>query len=191
MYEHLATLWGGPPNPSHLNLYKKWAEGGWGMIITGNVQVDGRHMSLGRDMCIATGSGDAAEESMIASYTHLAEAIHSRRHKCKDKVFQSLAILQLNHTGRQSSRFLGGRWFWQHPDGPNITRVGARSKEGWLGKAMYKFLFQSPKPLTASKAAIITKQFGKASVIARRAGFDGVQVHASHGCEYFEPCFIL
>lgn len=28
-------LGGGPPQPNHLRLYEQWAQGGWGMIISG------------------------------------------------------------------------------------------------------------------------------------------------------------
>ena len=52
MYEHMATLFGGLPNAHHLALYNLWSRGGWGMIITGNVQVSGDHLTLGKDMVI-------------------------------------------------------------------------------------------------------------------------------------------
>jgi 2,4-dienoyl-CoA reductase-like NADH-dependent reductase (Old Yellow Enzyme family) len=35
MYESLAAMGGGPPNQQHFNLYREWANGGWGMLITG------------------------------------------------------------------------------------------------------------------------------------------------------------
>lgn len=28
-------LGGGPPQPNHLRLYGQWAQGGWGMVISG------------------------------------------------------------------------------------------------------------------------------------------------------------
>jgi len=35
MEEMLATFQGGPPNDAHCRLYRTWADGGWGTIITG------------------------------------------------------------------------------------------------------------------------------------------------------------
>lgn len=35
MAECLADYGGGSPNESHRRLYGSWAEGGWGMVITG------------------------------------------------------------------------------------------------------------------------------------------------------------
>jgi hypothetical protein len=35
MEEMLGKFGGGLPNEAHLRLYKHWARGGWGMLITG------------------------------------------------------------------------------------------------------------------------------------------------------------
>lgn len=35
MEEMLGSFGGGLPNEAHLRLYREWAKGGWGMIITG------------------------------------------------------------------------------------------------------------------------------------------------------------
>lgn len=35
MYEALGPFGGGPPNKTVLELYRAWAAGGWGMILTG------------------------------------------------------------------------------------------------------------------------------------------------------------
>ena len=52
-------------NQRHLNLYKKWAEGDIGILLTGNVQVDKKHLEGPANVCIE-------EETYIAvSYTHL------------------------------------------------------------------------------------------------------------------------
>ncbi|KAG9011343.1 hexokinase A [Tulasnella sp. 427] len=52
MDESLSNFGGGPPNSQHFKLYSRWADGGWGMLITGNVQVDPNHLTLGRDVTI-------------------------------------------------------------------------------------------------------------------------------------------
>jgi 2,4-dienoyl-CoA reductase-like NADH-dependent reductase (Old Yellow Enzyme family) len=35
MEEMLGKTGGGLPNENHLTLYRHWAQGGWGMLITG------------------------------------------------------------------------------------------------------------------------------------------------------------
>jgi hypothetical protein len=50
MYEHLADFLGGPPNTYHHALYSSWYQHGWGMVLTGNVQVASSHFTLGRDL---------------------------------------------------------------------------------------------------------------------------------------------
>ena len=51
MEECMARLGGGPPTPSHLALYKTWAKGGYGLIITGNVTVAQDHLGTPVGSC--------------------------------------------------------------------------------------------------------------------------------------------
>lgn len=37
MEEMLGTLGGGDPSEGHLKLYDEWSQGGWGMILTGEL----------------------------------------------------------------------------------------------------------------------------------------------------------
>ena len=43
MSEGLADSWN-RPTQKHMRLYQQWSEGGCGLLITGNVQVDRKHM---------------------------------------------------------------------------------------------------------------------------------------------------
>ncbi|KAJ7136590.1 hypothetical protein C8R44DRAFT_767410 [Mycena epipterygia] len=52
LYEHLATLFGGPPSRFHLELYSKWSAYDWGIIFTGNVQVSSDHICLAWDLIL-------------------------------------------------------------------------------------------------------------------------------------------
>lgn len=74
----------GQPLPLHLNLYKKWSEGGVGLIITGHVMVDRIQKANVRDLVI----DDKADVKMFEKYAQ----------HCK--LNNTVAVVQINHPGR-------------------------------------------------------------------------------------------
>nr|GAT61187.1 FMN-linked oxidoreductase [Mycena chlorophos] len=167
LYEHLATLHGGPPNELHLRLYEQWAASEWGMIITGNVQVSPTHLSLGRDIVLPPNN----DEKHVAPFRALANAIHGHGDP------QPLAILQLSHAGRQSPNILGGRRPFEAPLGPSAVRVG----EGVVSRAVHAFMFQTPLRMRLRDIEKAIAEFVRGAQLAEEAGFDGVELHAAHG----------
>jgi 2,4-dienoyl-CoA reductase-like NADH-dependent reductase (Old Yellow Enzyme family) len=188
MYEHLAAFGGGEPRQAHHKLYKEWSKGDWGMIMTGNVQVQKDHLSLGRDMVIPSPT-DASYSESLHSFRLLSETIRGHNEGSR----RPLAIMQLNHTGRQSPRIIGGRHLWQEPVAPSNLPLGSNSVEGWFARCVYRLLFQRPRPLEESEVVEVVEMFKKAALFAAEAGFDGVEVHASHGCtpfSFFQPSYV-
>lgn len=173
MYENLAPMWGGVPNELHKSLYSLWAKGGWGMVLTGNVQVSPSHLSLGRDIMIPEGKWT---ESQLRSFSELAAAMHNT-----DKSSPPLAIMQINHSGRQSPRYLGGR-ILSLPDSCSSQRV-ATSPRGLFSDITTRLMYQEPRILSTVEVGEVVQQFCRAAQLASQTGFDGVQVHAAHGCE--------
>ncbi|KAJ8081803.1 hypothetical protein PM082_007649 [Marasmius tenuissimus] len=168
LYEHLAGFFGGPPNEYHLTLYSTWAQNGWGMIITGNVQVSDTHLTLGRDMVVPAELNEAALES----YRKLASSIH--------KGDGTLAIMQLSHAGRQSSNFIGGRLPFVPPLGPSAIPV-APGASGLLSWLFHRLLFTTPRAMTSSDVERTITGFVRGAELAINSGFDGVQLHVAHG----------
>ena len=174
MYEHLANLFGGPPNADHFALYTLWAEHNWGMIITGNVQVSPKHLSLGRDMVVP---GCNTEEA-LRPFQKLARAIKG---KGPD---QPLAIMQLSHAGRQSPNILGGRAPFERPLAPSAIALGSgKRRENIISEIFYWLLFQTPKEMTVQNIDDVVDSFVRGAKLAYLSGFDGVQLHAAHGCK--------
>lgn len=210
LYEHLATFLGGPPNPYHLRLYSEWAKHGWGMIITGNVQVDRRHLTLGRDIVIPT---ELTAET-LKPFKKLAQAIHNDAEATEDGLggqnsirkngkIRSLAIMQLSHVGRQSPVLIGGRPPFIPPVAPSPVAVGSRTlaakpssttssstqlpeeedlREGRNSSdPVFRILFQVPREMTLDDIANVQLSFVTAALVALKSGFDGVQLHCAHG----------
>ncbi|KAG6812889.1 hypothetical protein H0H92_015624 [Tricholoma furcatifolium] len=168
MYEHLANFHGGPPNKYHFALYSNWAESGWGMIITGNVQVSSTHLSLGRDVTLPK---DMSEEN-IQPFRRWSASIRGSK--------DVLAIMQLSHAGRQSTNIIGGRLPFKPPLAPSPIRV-ATKESGLLANALQAFAFQRPSAMSIEDIDTVVQAFIGGAILASKSGFDGIQLHAAHG----------
>ncbi|KAI0071038.1 FMN-linked oxidoreductase [Panus rudis PR-1116 ss-1] len=182
MYEHLANLFGGVPNARHLHLYSSWSEGGWGMIMTGNVQVCDDHLSLGRDIVIPHTIGPAE----VDAFRRLADAIHGSGPETP------LAIMQLSHTGRQSANILGGRAPFVPPHAPSPVPLQFTPLSGYslVGSAVHHLMFQKPIAMTVEEINEVISRFVAGAKLAASTGFDGIELHASHGyliAEFMSP----
>ncbi|KAI6181291.1 Oxidored-FMN domain-containing protein [Aphelenchoides besseyi] len=80
----------GIPTQRIINLYERFGQGGWGVILTGNIAIDHSHLEAGGNMAISR-EGDSKDSRV--QFSRLASA---------GKNGGSLFIGQLNHTGRQT-----------------------------------------------------------------------------------------
>ncbi|KAG1763479.1 hypothetical protein EDD22DRAFT_887069 [Suillus occidentalis] len=176
MYEHMANFSGGPPNEFHYGLYSEWAKHGWGMILTGNVQISPQHLTLGCDIVVPP----TLNAKDLKPFEKLAEVIHGAVDGTR-----SLAIMQLSHAGRQSANFIGGRPPFVPPLAPSSVRVGAGHTEnrgrGAISDLMFHALFQVPTEMTTLDILDVQSSFVRGALLAYNSGFDGVQLHAAHG----------
>jgi 2,4-dienoyl-CoA reductase-like NADH-dependent reductase (Old Yellow Enzyme family) len=175
MYEHMTSFLGGPPNEAHLSLYRLWTKGNWGMVISGNVQIDASHLTLGRDMVVPLILDDVS----VAPYSKLANIMHGLEHAQNG----TIAIMQLSHAGRQSANFMGGRRLFESPKAPSPTPLGRSGQEGLLSSLLYRLMFTTPTAMNEKDIDDVVAGFTRGAQLAEEAGFDGVQLHASHGCE--------
>ncbi|KAH9046846.1 FMN-linked oxidoreductase [Lactarius hengduanensis] len=186
MYEHMASLFGGLPNANHFALYSLWSQGGWGMIMTGNVQVSQDHLTLGRDMVVPkTVTSDA-----LRSYAALASAMRPASEQDNQEGHdvskpRTLIIMQLSHAGRQSPIVLGGRLPLTPPFAPSALRIGRNEHSSphlsWFARLVYKIGFQTPRAMSVQDIDHVVDRFVLSAKLAHDAGFDGVELHASHG----------
>lgn len=163
------------------------------MVITGNVQVERDHLSLGRDMIVP---GVLISEG-IAPFKKLASVIHGEGIRSLDPSSEHrrrpMAILQLSHSGRQSANVLGGRWPFVRPLAPSplplgrspTSRLGPRSSLSVLfSDFIHALAFQVPRAMSTRHIDGTIEAFVRGAQLAARSGFDGVELHAAHGCEY-------
>ena len=177
MYEHMASLFGDLPNAQHFALYNLWSRGGWGMIMTGNVQVSDDHLTLGRDMIIPK----RITSGTLRSYQAFT-CVMRPGPKQKDR---PLIIMQLSHAGRQSPVVLGGRWPLVSPLAPSALGLGRRTPGGWFARLTYRIGFPTPRAMTLQDIDHVVNRFVLAAKLAHDANFDGIELHASHGCKSF------
>lgn len=150
MEENLANL-DQTPSDALLRLYQAWAEGGAGLLLTGNVMVDARAM---------TGPGGVVldDSQPLRRFSEWA-----RVGRAQGAQFW----MQINHPGRQMQASLG-----QDTVAPSAVAL----EMGGLSK-----LFALPRALDEAGIAEVIQRFARTAALAEQAGFNGVQVHAAHG----------
>jgi 2,4-dienoyl-CoA reductase-like NADH-dependent reductase (Old Yellow Enzyme family) len=154
MTEGLADAWL-RPTPRLARLYHTWSEGGAGLLISGNVQVDRR--VLERPGNVAIDVTDPATTSAEAR-ARLAEWARA------GTVAGNHLWMQISHAGRQSPRYVTGE-----PLAPSAVQLDI------LGN------YARPRALTEAEILDLISRFAAVAAIAREGGFTGVQVHGAHG----------
>lgn len=91
----------------------------------------------------------------------------------------TIGILQLVHTGRQSVR-CAGRFPLIPPIAPSSIRVST-NPNNYISKIVERLTFQTPKTMTINDIEHVIDLFRKGAKLAYEAGFNGIQLHASHG----------
>ncbi|MFP6847944.1 MAG: NADH:flavin oxidoreductase/NADH oxidase family protein [Pseudomonas sp.] len=139
------------PSAELLRLYQAWAEGGTGLLLTGNVMVD-RHAMTG------PGGVVLEDERQLDKFREWARIGRSRG---------AQIWMQLNHPGRQMQANLG-----QQTVAPSAVAL----ELGGLSK-----MFPLPKALDEAQIHALIQRFARSAQLAEQAGFNGVQIHAAHG----------
>jgi 2,4-dienoyl-CoA reductase-like NADH-dependent reductase (Old Yellow Enzyme family) len=150
MEETLADA-GQLPGPRIVRLYRRWAEGGAGLLITGNVMIDRRAL---------TGPGTIALEADTPLDAFKAWARAARAGGAQ-------AWMQISHPGRQVMANMGGlAW------APSAVALD-------MGK--HSKMFAQPRAMDEADIAEVIERFAATAQAAEQAGFTGVQIHAAHG----------
>jgi 2,4-dienoyl-CoA reductase-like NADH-dependent reductase (Old Yellow Enzyme family) len=132
-------------------LYQRWAEGGTGLLITGNVMIDSRALTGPATIALEAGTP-------LAPFKTWAEAARQNG---------AQVWMQINHPGRQVMANMGGlAW------APSAVALD-------LGK--HSKLFAQPQAMSTANIEEVIQRFADTAQAAEQAGFNGVQIHAAHG----------
>ena len=141
--------------PRHETLYRTWSEGGAGLLLTGNVQVDRHDLERPGNVAI-----DPTDPRTVA-----AEARERLRRWARAGTAAGNHLwMQISHAGRQAPWYVT-----RQPKAPSAVQLRLLGNYG------------RPRALTEEEIRDLIARFAFAAQVAREAGFTGVQVHGAHG----------
>ncbi len=146
----------GVPCAAHDMLYRRWADRGCGLLITGNVVIDRNHRERPGNVVV---DGPLTPEAK-AAWARWAAAATAR-----DSGGDTQAWVQISHAGRQTQKNVNA-----HPRAPSAVPLALPGGQ-----------FGLPHPLTGIEIEDLIARWAHAAVVSREAGFTGVQIHAAHG----------
>jgi len=148
------------PTERHVRLYRRWAEGGAGTLVTGNVMIDRRFLERPGNVVV----DDPDDREAMAALRAWAEAGTSAGNQL---------WMQISHPGRQCGRIVSAR-----PMAPSEVQLNLMGN------------FGRPVAMTEYDIEMALGGFTRAAAVARDTGFTGVQIHGAHGylvSEFLSP----
>jgi len=146
----------GIPTKKLINLYKRWGEGGFGLILLGNTMIEYDQLEAAGNMIIPPGAPHSGER--FEAFQELARIT---------KAHGSLCLGQLSHPGRQV-----GSHFQKNPVSASDVQLEGKI----LGMT-----FEKPHAATHAEIEKITNDFAYAAEYLHAAGYDGLELHGAHG----------
>jgi 2,4-dienoyl-CoA reductase-like NADH-dependent reductase (Old Yellow Enzyme family) len=151
MTEGLADILG-RPTPELDRLYGLWSDGGAGLHISGNIQIDADHLERPGNVIIDR-MPDAEMTAALKRWT--STATRGGNH----------FWAQISHAGRQTMKSVNAR-----PKAPSAIKLGLPGGQ-----------FGMPVALDETEILNLIGRFGQAAKVCQEIGFTGVQIHAAHG----------
>ena len=138
------------PTVELINAYKRWADGGIGISITGNVMIDRRYLGEPGNVVVE----DERDLDILKDWAEAGRQNNSH------------IWMQINHPGKQSPKSVS-----KQPVAPSAIPIS-----GSAGSA-----FNPPREMTLNEIQDTINRFIKTAIVAKKAGFTGVQIHGAHG----------
>ncbi|KAF7928933.1 uncharacterized protein EAE97_009775 [Botrytis byssoidea] len=157
------------PDESFLKAYGTWADGGWGMVMTGNIQVSSKYLGGHKDV-VSTPRPTEETKAMWKSW-----AATSQRSGTP-------TIVQICHAGRQSPLGAGDRSLFSKTVAPSAVAINFGSS--FIERTVAALMFGTPRELTIDEISGpggIIDEFVLAAKQSFEAGFKGVELHGAHG----------
>lgn len=150
MSESLAT-WDNRVTPELVRLYGRWADGGTGLLVTGNVMIDRRALGEPGNVVLE----DDRDMDLLRQWAQAGTRNGTQ------------LWMQINHPGKQVMRSLN-------------TEAVAPSAIPFENRELAA-VFLKPRALTEAEIRDLIQRFGRTAELAKEAGFTGVQIHGAHG----------
>lgn len=149
MSEALGTVDNRPTG--HLaRLYARFADGGVGLSISGNVMIDRRALGEPHNVVVEDEKNLQILKDWAAAGTQNGTKLW----------------MQINHPGKQAPK-----WLNRETVAPSAIPF----------RADMTGFFSTPRALSESEIEDVIQRFGRTALIAKKAGFSGVQIHGAHG----------
>lgn len=155
------------PHDDMIEAYGAWADSGWGLVLTGNVQVDVEYLGKAGDPCV---NSNIPRQELLETWKRWAKT--ANRHGNK-------TIVQLNHPGRQSLPGAGTHGFFGKTMAPSPVPV--RLGDGLFARFISRVVFGTPREMTMAEIQHVIRLFAQGAKLCHEAGFSGVEIHAANG----------
>ncbi|GKT66373.1 NADPH dehydrogenase [Colletotrichum tofieldiae] len=157
----------GLPTEALYGPYGEWADGGWGLVMTGNVEVDLKYLGSPKDIAY---NDTIPYERMLEAWKAWAKVCNRNG---------TPTIVQVNHPGRQSPFGAGKRGFTEKTIAPSAVPLNLGT--GFLPRLINSLLFGTPREITVAEIQDVVRRFALTAKLASDAGFAGVEIHGAHG----------
>ncbi|HEY0686609.1 MAG TPA: NADH:flavin oxidoreductase [Steroidobacter sp.] len=138
--------------------YASFAEGGFGLVITEGIYTD---QAYSQGYLFQPGLSDAVQRD---AWRPVIAAVHDRG---------APMFAQLMHAGAISQ----GNPYRSETRGPSAVRPKGQQMSFYRGTGQYRL----PIAMSEAEIAEAVNGFARAAVLAREAGFDGVELHGANG----------
>ncbi|USN50728.1 MAG: NADH:flavin oxidoreductase/NADH oxidase family protein [Myxococcales bacterium] len=139
------------PTKNLCTLYQRWAQGGAGLLISGNIMVNSNALGEPNNVVIEKGLDN------LEALKAWAEAGTKN---------STQFWVQLNHPGKQSPRFLSKK-----PMAPSAIGYASPLSN----------FFNAPRAMNEEEIYDTIERFAYAAELCKKAQFGGVQIHGAHG----------
>jgi 2,4-dienoyl-CoA reductase-like NADH-dependent reductase (Old Yellow Enzyme family) len=146
----------GIPSKNLVNVYRRWGEGEFGVILTGNIMIEYDHLEAAGNPIIPRGSKYEGER--FEGFKDLAK--QAKKHG-------SLIVGQVSHPGRQVTE--------------QIQKNPISASDVHLEGNVLGMTFAKPRAATTEDIENIIEGFAHAAEYLEKAGYDGIQLHGAHG----------
>ncbi|KAK7991789.1 hypothetical protein PG996_013198 [Apiospora saccharicola] len=156
------------PSQATNAVYSEWAKGGWGLVLTGNVDVDTQYVC---DKANAAYNHALDRDALLDVWKGWARSCNPDG--------ATPTVVQINHPGRQSHRGAGTRGILAPSIAPSA--VGLDFGSGLLARLIGALVFGTPREMTTDEIRHVVDRFAETAKLAAEAGFAGAEIHAAHG----------